>query len=88
MLRFRNRFKATPSQIGTCSCGRRMSFSVTEGREAVIHEQPWCERFGQLVEKSLAERGVSLHVALVNPEGHETILVADGDSVADVRDAT
>ncbi len=89
MLRFRNRFKATPSTVATCSCGRRLSFSVSDGREMVIHELPWCERFEALAHQTAAEAGADAahHVALVNVTDQEAVIIADGDSVPEVRDA-
>lgn len=84
-LRFRNRFTGRPSPVVACSCGRQVSFSLEEGRETVIHEVPWCPRFEELMQRLEGEAGVEMHVALVAPEVGKTIIVADGDTVDDVR---
>lgn len=86
MLRFRNRFTERPSPVVDCGCGLRVSFSQTNGRETVIHEVPWCPTFERLMQRLQGEAGVEMHVALVAPEEGKTMIVADGDSVDDVRD--
>jgi hypothetical protein len=82
MLRFRNRFKGQPSDPHECPCGRRISRSITGGRETLIHELPWCARFEALVDESRRHPDIELHTALVSDR--ETIVVADGDTPADI----
>jgi hypothetical protein len=88
MLRFRNRFKATTSEAHTCMCGRHVTLSVADGRETIIHELPWCEAFEAIIAKYAPEPGVTPHVAVcaVGPGVSKTLVIADGDSVEDVRD--
>lgn len=86
-LRFRNRFTAKESQLRQCECGRTVSRSVSDGRETLIHELPWCALFEQLVTAATSEPAIELHVAMVNATDQETMVIADGDTVADVRDA-
>ena len=86
MLRFRNRFTAAPSLILTCHCGRRLTYSGADGRQTIIHELPWCDRFEGLMKKLQAEPGAQLHQAAIyaTESGVETVLTADGDRFADV----
>jgi hypothetical protein len=89
-LRFRNRFKSAPSELRVCDCGGRVSFTVVEQRETVIHELPWCARFEALMREIAAidageGKPITPHVALVNVADRETVVVADGDSVDDVN---
>jgi hypothetical protein len=89
VLRFRNRFKGAPSEMKTCRCGRRVTFTVADGRETVIHELPWCPVFGALIKSIEHEPGVEHHVALAQVGTGapvETVIIADGDSAAAVRD--
>lgn len=85
-MRFRNRFKGTPAEVLVCGCGLPLAVSVVDGRETVIHVQPWCEGFEALVaELGGGDPTVQFHVAVVDTALEMTI-VADGDSTADVRD--
>lgn len=85
MLRFRNRFTGAPSTLLECNCGRRLTFSRAEGRQSIIHELPWCERFEDLMKRLQAEGGQLHQAAVVYAEqGVETVLVADGDVPGDV----
>jgi hypothetical protein len=90
MLRFRNRFTAKPVESRVCGCGRLVTREVSDGRETIIHEHPWCDRFRELIAAidaaGEAEGGnVSHHVALMAaiPDRSavvRTVVVADGDS--------
>jgi hypothetical protein len=94
MIRFRNRFTAKPVESRTCRCGRFVSFEVSDGRETVIHELPWCDRFRELMAalKAAGEAhggDVSHHIALMESTVDRTpitrtLVIADGDSAADV----
>lgn len=87
-LRLRNRFRGEPSVIERCRCGRRLSWTVSDGREMVIHELPWCAEFEAVV-GLMAGDSTRYHVAAVEAadDGIETVVLADGDSPDDVRNA-
>ncbi len=84
-LRFRNRFKGETGEVTRCNCGLRLAESVADGRLTVIHELPWCAAFRAFAEKSATLPDAANHVALVAPELGETIVIADGDTPADVE---
>ena len=84
-MRMRFRFRAAPSLGFTCSCQRHISVSLERGRETVIHELPWCERFAALMARVEGEPEVDLHTALMDPMGGQTTIIADADSVADLH---
>lgn len=84
-LRFRNRFTAKPSEVGSCKgCGLHITHTTADGRETFIHELPWCGAFRAFVEKAQPEPGTQLHMALGNVTDRETLVIADGDTIADV----
>lgn len=89
MLRFRNRFKGSPSRLHTCPCGLRVTESREAGRQILIHELPWCFWFEGIMKKLSAEPGTQLHHAVVLGEigksVAETIVVTDGDTTEDVE---
>jgi hypothetical protein len=84
--RFRNRFtdNAMPSELGKCkACGVYVTRSVVGGRETMIHELPWCQSFRDLVTALHGVPGTELHMA-VGTTDRQTVIIADGDTVADV----
>ena len=95
MLRFRNRFTAKPVESRTCSCGRFVTFELSDGRETIIHELPWCDKFRELTEAIQAAGdtnggNVGHHVALMastvdRTPVTSTIVIADGDTPAEVE---
>jgi hypothetical protein len=89
MLRFRNRFTGTQSQLHQCPCGRRVTESSQGGRQTLIHELPWCPVFTRVVEQLRADPSSQLHQAVVLIEAGkdtiETIVTADGDTTDDIN---
>jgi hypothetical protein len=87
MLRFRNRFKPMPSELHTCRCGKRLTRTVADGREMIIHELPWCDLFAAFVEDLEGKPGVEAHFAMaqVRAGAIETVVIADGDRASDVQ---
>lgn len=83
-LRFRNRFRGAPTKLLICPCGRRLSVSVADGRETLIHELPWCQEFDVLVGAVESDASTRFHVAVVDTALEMTI-IADG-AASDVRD--
>lgn len=88
MLRFRNRFKGTPSDLHVCKCGQRLTHSIADGRETFIHELPWCAAFKAIVDAHVGQPDVSTHIAVAqvgSASPVETVILADGDSASDVQ---
>lgn len=89
MLRFRNRFKGQTSDLSKCGCGRHVTTSYAEGRWTIIHELPWCDRFTEFMAE-LKAGGAQMHQAVVLAAPSlgvaSTAVVADGDSLDDVKD--
>jgi hypothetical protein len=92
--RFRNRFTrgdGDPAQIRTCQCGRFVSVSEANGRQTAIHELPWCARFETLMREIEGQAGVALHGGVVTVDDLESkanpemVIIADGDTAADVQ---
>lgn len=93
-MRFRNRFTGKPSELSICpGCGLRISATVADGRETVIHEHPLCEAF-KLTVAHLAEQAgsaIEYHRAMVtvNKSGApepETVIFGDGDTLDDAAE--
>ena len=87
MLRFRNRFRDAPmpSDVAKCkACGLHVTHSFAADRETFIHELPWCDTFREFISRAAAEPGVQLHMAVGNVTDRETLIIADGESIADI----